>query len=88
MLGIICLIYLIFHISSVWTYFVSNERSISTTTMIRKVITIPNAMDKWIKTQIKSGYYRNDSEYFRDLIRLKKAGGRRQEAAMYPHKSI
>jgi putative addiction module CopG family antidote len=56
--------------------------------MIRKVITIPNAMDKWIKTQIKSGYYRNDSEYFRDLIRLKKAGGRRQEAAMYPHKSI
>jgi antitoxin ParD1/3/4 len=31
-------------------------------TMIRKIITIPNAMDRWIKAQIESGYYRDDSE--------------------------
>ena len=37
--------------------------------MIRKTITIPDAMDGWIKAQIESGRYGNDSEYFRDLIR-------------------
>jgi antitoxin ParD1/3/4 len=38
-------------------------------TMMRKTITIPDAMDGWIKSQIESGRYGNDSEYFRDLIR-------------------
>ena len=38
-------------------------------TMMRKTITIPDAMEDWIKAQIKSGRYGNDSEYFRDLIR-------------------
>jgi antitoxin ParD1/3/4 len=38
-------------------------------TMLRKTITIPDAMEGWIKAQIKSGRYGNDSEYFRDLIR-------------------
>lgn len=37
--------------------------------MLRKTITIPDAMDGWIKTQIDSGRYGNDSEYLRDLIR-------------------
>ncbi len=37
--------------------------------MMRKTITIPDAMDGWVKAQIESGRYGNDSEYFRDLIR-------------------
>lgn len=37
--------------------------------MTRKTITIPDAMDSWVKAQIESGRYGNDSEYFRDLIR-------------------
>ncbi len=37
--------------------------------MTRKTITIPNAMEDWIKTQVSSGRYCNDSEYLRDLIR-------------------
>lgn len=38
-------------------------------TMTRKTITIPDAMDRWVKSQIDRGRYGNDSEYFRDLIR-------------------
>lgn len=38
-------------------------------TMMRKTITLPNAMEHWIKAQIESGRYATDSEYFRDLIR-------------------
>lgn len=38
-------------------------------TMMRKTITIPEPMEEWVKSQIKSGRYGNDSEYFRDLIR-------------------
>lgn len=37
--------------------------------MMRKTITIPDAMEDWVKAQIASGRYGNDSEYFRDLIR-------------------
>jgi len=37
--------------------------------MMRKTITIPSAMEDWVKSQIDSGRYGNDSEYFRDLIR-------------------
>ena len=37
--------------------------------MMRKTITIPDAMEDWVKSQISSGRYGNDSEYFRDLIR-------------------
>lgn len=37
--------------------------------MLRKTITIPNAMEGWVKSQIENGRYGNDSEYFRDLIR-------------------
>lgn len=38
-------------------------------TMLRKTITISGAMEDWVKSQIQSGRYGNDSEYFRDLIR-------------------
>ncbi len=36
---------------------------------IRKTITVTDKQDEWIKAQIASGGYTNDSEYFRDLIR-------------------
>ena len=36
---------------------------------IRKTITLSSQMDLWVKRQIKSGRYANDSEYVRDLIR-------------------
>jgi len=38
-------------------------------TMTRKTITISQPMEMWVKSQIKSGRYGNDSEYIRDLIR-------------------
>ena len=38
-------------------------------TMTRKTITIPEAMEDWVKAQISDGRYASDSEYFRDLIR-------------------
>ncbi len=37
--------------------------------MTRKTITITDKMDDWVKAQIDSGRYGNDSEYFRDLLR-------------------
>jgi len=36
---------------------------------IRKTITLTAKQDEWIKAQIDSGVYTNDSEYIRDLIR-------------------
>ena len=38
-------------------------------TMTRKTITIPNAMEDWVKSQVAAGRYASDSEYFRDLVR-------------------
>ena len=40
---------------------------------IRKTITFTEKQDKWIKSQIKSGEYTNDSEYLRDLVRRDQA---------------
>ncbi|MEO6699791.1 MAG: type II toxin-antitoxin system ParD family antitoxin [Paraperlucidibaca sp.] len=37
--------------------------------MHRKTITLTEQQDHWIKGQIKSGHFGNDSEYIRDLIR-------------------
>lgn len=37
--------------------------------MQRKTITVTEQQESWIKSQIKSGKYGNDSEYLRDLIR-------------------
>lgn len=36
---------------------------------VRKTITLTDKQDSWIKAQIDAGYYTNDSEYIRDLIR-------------------
>lgn len=38
-------------------------------TTVRKTITVTDAQDDWIKAQIASGAYTNDSEVLRDLIR-------------------
>ena len=37
--------------------------------MQRKIITITDQMESWVKAQVDSGKYENDSEYFQDLIR-------------------
>lgn len=37
--------------------------------MQRKTITVTKQQDSWIKDQVSSGQYGNDSEYLRDLIR-------------------
>ncbi len=38
--------------------------------MQRKTITVTEQQDTWIKSQVDSGKYGNDSEYLRELIRL------------------
>ena len=35
----------------------------------RKTITLTKQQNQWVKAQITSGDYTNDSEYFRDLVR-------------------
>ena len=37
--------------------------------MMRKTISMPDAMAKYIDKRVKAGQYGNDSEYIRDLIR-------------------
>ena len=37
--------------------------------MKRKTITVTKQQDSWIKSQVDSGQYGNDSEYLRELIR-------------------
>ncbi len=37
--------------------------------MKRKTITVTEQQDSWIKSQVDSGHYGNDSEYLRELIR-------------------
>ncbi len=37
--------------------------------MQRKTITVTEQQDAWIKSQVESGQYGNDSEYLRELIR-------------------
>ena len=39
----------------------------------RKTITVTEQQDSWIKAQISSGQFTNDSEYIRDLIRRDQA---------------
>lgn len=36
---------------------------------VRKSITFTEQQEKWIKSQIEEGYFTNDSEYIRDLVR-------------------
>ena len=37
--------------------------------MHRKTITLTEQQEQWVKAQIESGHFGNDSEYIRDLIR-------------------
>jgi antitoxin ParD1/3/4 len=37
--------------------------------MHRKTITLTEQQDDWVKVQVESGHFGNDSEYIRDLIR-------------------
>lgn len=39
----------------------------------RKTITVTAQQDSWIKSQVASGAFTNDSEYIRDLIRRDQA---------------
>ena len=48
----------------------SREANMATT---RKTITLTKQQDQWVKAQISSGDYTNDSEYFRDLVRRDQA---------------
>ncbi len=36
---------------------------------VRKTVTFTDQQDKWIKLQISSGEFTNDSEYLRSLVR-------------------
>ena len=38
-------------------------------TLVKKSITVTDRQEQWIRAQVASGDYGNDSEYFRDLIR-------------------
>jgi len=49
-------------------------------TTIRKTITLTVSQNDWIKTQIDSGSYTNDSEVLRDLIRKAQQEGAELEA--------
>ncbi len=49
-------------------------------TMVKKSITVTDQQDDWIKSQIASGHYGNDSEVVRDLIRREQARGNEIEA--------
>ena len=46
-----------------------NTRQALRMATVRKTITLTDAQDDWIKAQVASGDYTNDSEYLRDLIR-------------------
>ena len=37
--------------------------------MIKKIITVTNQQNDWIKAQIETGHYGNESEVVRELIR-------------------
>lgn len=49
--------------------------------MYRKTITLTEQQNNWIKDQIESGHFGNDSEYIRDLIR-KDQGAKERLAAL------
>jgi len=47
--------------------------------MVKKIITITEQQDGWIKAQIKTGHFGNESEVVRELIRERQL--REQETA-------
>ncbi len=49
---------------------------------VRKIITLTDLQDDWIKAQVANGDFTNDSEYFRDLIRRDQEKERALKAAI------
>jgi antitoxin ParD1/3/4 len=49
---------------------------------VRKTITLTDAQDDWIKSQVSNGDFTNDSEYLRDLIRRDQEKERALKAAI------
>jgi antitoxin ParD1/3/4 len=49
---------------------------------VRKTITLTDAQNDWIKAQVESGDYTNDSEYLRDLIRREQEKASALKAAL------
>lgn len=41
--------------------------------IVRKTITLTESQEAWIRTQIESGHYTDESEFIRDLIRREQA---------------
>ena len=37
--------------------------------LVKKIVTVTDREERWIRARIESGEYGDDSEYFRDLIR-------------------
>ena len=48
--------------------------------LVRKSITVTDRQEQWIRAQVTSGEYGNDSEYVRDLIRRDQEQNRRYRA--------
>lgn len=46
--------------------------------MVKKSISVTDQQDSWIKAQIANGYYGNDSEVIRELIRERQLAQRRE----------
>ena len=49
--------------------------------MVKKSISVTDQQDDWIKAQIAQGFYGNDSEVIRDLIRERQLAQRQETAA-------
>ncbi len=47
---------------------------------VRKTITLTDQQDSWVKAQINAGFYTNDSECIRDLIRREQERSAENEA--------
>jgi antitoxin ParD1/3/4 len=46
--------------------------------MVKKSISVTDQQESWIKAQIANGYYGNDSEVIRELIRERQLAQRRE----------
>lgn len=49
--------------------------------MVKKTVTVTEQQESWIRTQVRSGAYCNDSDYLRELIQRDQA---RQHSGLEP----
>ena len=49
--------------------------------MVKKSISVTEKQDQWVKSQISSGHFGNESEVFRDLIRERQAKEKENETS-------